>query len=128
VFAVLLAEEEAVGGAVAAAVAGGDGELSGLDEIAEELLDAAAAEVGSALEGGLVGDPLASRVGVARDDEEEDEVRAPFAGAIENGVEVLSGHRQRLLGGWWPPSSVRGLWSTGGGRAGGRTAAGKDGR
>jgi hypothetical protein len=88
---------------MAAAVAGGDGEVAGADQVAEELLDSAPAEVGSALEGGLVGDPLASVVGVDGDHEEEGEVRASFARVIEDGGEVLRDHRRGLLGGRWLP-------------------------
>jgi hypothetical protein len=84
-------------------VVGGDGELSGVDEVAEELLDTAPAEVGSALEGGLVGDPLASVVGVDGDHEEEGEVGTSFAGVIEDGGQVLRDHRRGLLGGRWLP-------------------------
>jgi hypothetical protein len=79
-------------------VVGGDGELSGPDEVAEELLDAAAAEAGPALEGGLVGDPLAARVGVAGDGEQDHQVRTRLAGVVEDGGEVFMAHRRKLLG------------------------------
>jgi hypothetical protein len=64
-------DEEAVGGAPASAVVGGDGELSRLDEVAQDPLDVAAAEAGSLLERRLVGDPLASVVGEVGDGEED---------------------------------------------------------
>jgi hypothetical protein len=59
---------------LAAAVSGGDGELAGGGEVAEELLDAAAAEAGASLEGGLVDGPLAAVVAVVGDGEEDREV------------------------------------------------------
>jgi hypothetical protein len=66
-----------------------DGELSGGDEVFEDLLDAAATEAGVFLEGGLVDGPLAVLVGVAGDDEEDQEVRASPAGVLEDGGQVL---------------------------------------
>jgi hypothetical protein len=90
------ADRQAERGALAAAIAGEDGELSGGDEVVKELLDAAAAEAGSFLKGGLVGDPLAALVGVAGDDEEDHEMRASPAGVIEDGGQVLNSQ------GWLP--------------------------
>jgi hypothetical protein len=84
------ADGEAEGGALAAAIAGEDGELAGSDKLLEESLDAAAAEARSFLEGGLVGDPLAALVGIAGDDEEDHEVRASSAGVVEDGGQVLN--------------------------------------
>lgn len=66
-------DEEAVGGAVAAAVAGDDGELSGGVQLGEDLLHASTAEAGSLLEGRLVGSPLAVLVAVGSDDEQDGE-------------------------------------------------------
>ena len=47
-------DEQAVGRGVAAAVSRLHGQLAGSDQVVKDLLDAAAAETGSALEGGLV--------------------------------------------------------------------------
>jgi hypothetical protein len=79
-------------------VVGGDGELSGMDEVAEELLDVAAAETGSLLEGGLVGDPLAAGVAVGGDGHQDREARAGLAGVIVDGGHMLKAHRRKLLG------------------------------
>jgi hypothetical protein len=68
------ADRQAECGELAAAVTGHDGELSGGNEVLEELLDVAAAEAGSLLEGGLIGDPLALLVAVDGDGEEDHEV------------------------------------------------------
>jgi hypothetical protein len=78
---------------VASAVVGGDGELSGVDEVAEKGLDVAAAETGSLLEGGLVGDPFAAGIAVGGDGQQDHEVRARLAGVIVDGGEVLKAHR-----------------------------------
>jgi hypothetical protein len=103
-------EEEPVGRQAAAAVMGGDGDLSGGDEVVEDLLDAAAAEAGVSLEGCLVGDPCAARVGKLGDGDEDDEVGAAFAGLLEDGVDVLVGHG--LLS---PPPPPAGCGPAGGG-------------
>jgi len=92
------ADEEAVGGEFAAAVSWNDGEVAGGGEVREELLDAAAAEAGASLEGGLVDGPLAAVVGVVGDGDEDHEVRAAPGGVIEDGGRVLGAH-------WLPPPS-----------------------
>jgi hypothetical protein len=74
-------------------VAGDDGELSRGDEVVKDLLDAASAEAGAPLEGGLIGVPLAVVVGVGGDGEEDHEMGASLGGLVEDGGHVLSAHR-----------------------------------
>ena len=73
-------------------VAGDDGELSGGDQLAEDLLHTATAETGSLLEGQLVGSPLAVLVAVDSDDEQDGEGRTGLARVIEDGGHVLMAH------------------------------------
>jgi hypothetical protein len=63
---------------VATAIARGDGEFAGFDDLREELLDAAAAQAGLPLQRGLIDAPLAVLVGVVGDDNEEEERGAPL--------------------------------------------------
>ena len=77
------------GGELAAAPAGGQRELAGRHKVDEESLDLAAAQAGFPLQRGLIGLPLAARVGVQGDDEEEEAMGAFMARAGEDGHGVV---------------------------------------
>jgi hypothetical protein len=81
--------EEAVGGELAAAVVGDDGQLAAGDQLGEDLADPPVAQAGFPLQRGLVDAPLAARVGVQSDGKEDDEVGAFLARGVENSHGVL---------------------------------------
>src|SRR4028119_491449 len=85
-------DQRAGGRGVAAAVSWLHDQLASGDQVVEDLLDAAAAETGSALEGGLVDDPLSPLVGIAGDRQQDDEVGAVLARGVPDGGEVFNAH------------------------------------
>jgi hypothetical protein len=89
---VFLSDEEPVGGELAAAVVGDDGELASGDQLGKDLPDAPIAEASAALQGGLINDPLATGVAVVGDREEDYETGPTLAGVFPDGGPVLSAH------------------------------------
>jgi hypothetical protein len=89
---VFLPDEEAVGGKLAAAVVGDDGELASGDQLGKDLPDAPIAEASVALQGGLINHPLATGVAVVGDREEDDEAGPTLAGVFPDGGPVFSAH------------------------------------
>src|SRR6185436_7641906 len=84
--------EETVGGELAAAEVGDHGELAGFGQFPEDLLDTAAAETREALQGGLVGGPLAILVGEEGYGEEDEAAGASLEGVLQDVVGVLTAH------------------------------------
>jgi len=95
-FPVFLANEEAVGGELAAAVVGGHGELAGGDQVGQDLADAPVGEADAVLEGGLAGDPFAVGIAVAGDGDKDEQVGSALAGVLPDCGDVVKTHDQEL--------------------------------
>jgi len=95
-FPVFLADEEVVGGELAAAVVRGHGELAGGGQVGQDLADAPIGEADAALEGGLAGDPLAVGIAVAGDGDEDEQVGSALAGVLPDCGNVVKTHDQEL--------------------------------
>ena len=90
---VFLAEEETIGGELAAAVMGDHRELTRGDQIGNDLPDAPIGKSDAALQAGLIDGPLAVGVAVFGDRKEDDEARPALAGVLPDGGPMLSAHR-----------------------------------
>jgi hypothetical protein len=88
--------EETVGGELAAAEMGDHGELAGFGQSPENLLDAASTETREALQGGLVGGPLAVLVGEEGYGEEDEAAGSSLEGVLQDVVGVLTAHGQEI--------------------------------